>query len=68
MAADRVGVVSHAGSRLVADVADRTTLTGQLSQALSAVQQRARARHDPGQRARLIEIRDNLIARTRCCT
>jgi hypothetical protein len=44
---DGDGVVSHAGSRLLADVADRTTLTGELAQAL-AVLRRPRARHDPG--------------------
>jgi hypothetical protein len=45
--ADGEGVVSHAGSRLLADVADRTTLTGQLAQALAGLRQ-PRARHDPG--------------------
>jgi hypothetical protein len=45
--ADGEGVVSHAGSRLLADLADRTTLTGQLSQALDRVR-RPRSRHDPG--------------------
>ena len=45
--ADGEGVVSHAGSRLIADVADRTTLTAQLSEAL-AVLCKPRARHDPG--------------------
>ena len=45
--ADGVGVVSHAGSRLLADVADRTTLTGELGLAL-AVLRRPRTRHDPG--------------------
>lgn len=44
---DGVGVVSHAGSRLVADVADRTTLTGEFSEALAVLRQ-PRARHDPG--------------------
>lgn len=38
--------MSHAGSRLLADVADRTTLTGQLSEALD--RRKPRARHDPG--------------------
>jgi hypothetical protein len=42
-----VGVVSHAGSRLLADVADRTTVTGELSEVLAAVR-RPRSRHDPG--------------------
>jgi DDE family transposase len=45
--ADGEGVVSHAGSRLLADVADRTTLTAQLGEALAGVR-RPRARHDPG--------------------
>ena len=45
--ADGEGVVSHAGSRLLADVADRTTLTGELAEVLSALR-RPRARHDPG--------------------
>lgn len=40
-------VVSHTGSHLLADLADRTTLTGQLSQALDRVR-RPRSRHDPG--------------------
>jgi Transposase DDE domain group 1 len=45
--ADGAGVVSHVGSRLLADVADRTTLTSELSAALAPVR-RPRARHDPG--------------------
>jgi len=45
--ADGAGVVSHAGSRLLADVADRTILTGELSQALDGLRP-SRARHDPG--------------------
>jgi len=45
--ADGEGVVSHAGSRLLADVADRTTLAGQLSEVLAGLR-RPRARHDPG--------------------
>jgi hypothetical protein len=44
---DGRGVVSHAGSRLLADLADRTTLTEQLSAGLAGVG-RPRARHDPG--------------------
>ena len=47
VSADGAGVVSHAGSRLLADLADRTTLTGELSQALAGLR-RPRARHDPG--------------------
>jgi hypothetical protein len=45
--ADGEGVVSHAGSRLLADVADRTTLTAQLGEALAGMR-KPRARHDPG--------------------
>ncbi|MDT7614420.1 MAG: hypothetical protein QOF00_1867 [Pseudonocardiales bacterium] len=45
--ADGEGVVSHAGSRLLADVADRTTLTGQLAEALAGLR-KPRALHDPG--------------------
>ena len=45
--ADGEGVVSHAESRLLADVADRTTLTEQLSLALDGLR-KPRARHDPG--------------------
>jgi Transposase DDE domain group 1 len=45
--ADGRGVVSHAGSRLLADLADRSSLTGRLSEALAGVA-RPRATHDPG--------------------
>ena len=45
--ADGAGVVSHAGSRLLADLADATTLSGELSQALRGVRG-PRPRHDPG--------------------
>jgi hypothetical protein len=45
--ADGEGVVSHAGSRLLADVADRTTLTAELGEALAGLR-KPRARHDPG--------------------
>lgn len=45
--ADGAGVVSHVGSRLLADVADRTTLTGELCEALAALAE-PRAHHDPG--------------------
>ena len=47
VSADGRGVVSHAGSRLLAELADRVTLTGELSKALAGVA-RARAVHDPG--------------------
>ena len=43
---DGTGVVSHVGSRLLADLADATTLTGELGEALAATGRR-RA-HDPG--------------------
>ena len=45
--ADGEGVVSHAGSRLLADIADQTTLTGQLAESLAGLR-KPRARHDPG--------------------
>ena len=45
--ADGAGVVSHAGTRLLADLADATTLTGELSAALDGVRG-PRPRHDPG--------------------
>jgi len=41
------GVVSHAGSRLLVDLADRSTLTGQLS-AVSAGRISPQTAHDPG--------------------
>jgi hypothetical protein len=47
VSADGRGVVSHAGSRLLAELADRATLTGELSRALAGLA-RARAVHDPG--------------------
>ncbi|MGQ0632853.1 MAG: transposase, partial [Sporichthyaceae bacterium] len=47
VSADGVGVTSHVGSRLLADVADRSTLTGELSVALSGLR-KPKARHDPG--------------------
>jgi hypothetical protein len=45
--ADGAGLVSHAGTRLLADLADATTLTAELSEALVGVRG-PRARHDPG--------------------
>ncbi len=45
--ADGAGVVSHAGTRLLADLADASTLTTELSTALHGVRGR-RPRHDPG--------------------
>ena len=44
---DGAGVVSHAGSRLLADLADATTLTAEVSEALDGVRG-PRPRHDPG--------------------
>ena len=47
---DGEGVVSHAGSRLLADVADRTTLSTELAEALAGLCRSRRAtiphRHD----------------------
>lgn len=45
--ADGAGVVSHAGSRLLADLADRTTLTGELADELARLHRR-RPTHDSG--------------------
>lgn len=45
--ADGTGVVSHAGSRLLADLADQTTLTGELPLALAELHKPG-ARHDQG--------------------
>jgi hypothetical protein len=45
--ADGVGIVSHVGSRLLAGLADRSGLTGALSEALAGLRER-RAGHDPG--------------------
>ena len=42
---DGEGVVSHAGSRLLADVADKTPLTGQLAEELVGLR-KPRARHE----------------------
>src|SRR5437764_4005942 len=47
VSADGAGLVSHAGSALVAQVADRVGLTEGLSTGLAAVKQRQRG-HDPG--------------------
>jgi hypothetical protein len=45
--ADGSGVVSHAGARLLADLADRSTLTGRLSAALGSLCT-PQTVHDPG--------------------
>jgi hypothetical protein len=47
VAADGEGLVSHAGAALLAEVADRVGLTGELSRALFGVRER-RGQHDPG--------------------
>jgi hypothetical protein len=47
VSADGRGVVSHAGLRLLADLAERSTLTGELTGALEHLV-RPRAVHDPG--------------------
>jgi hypothetical protein len=47
VAADGAGLVSHAGSALVAQVAEVVGLTGALSLGLAAIKQRRRG-HDPG--------------------
>lgn len=47
VSADGRGVVGHAGTRLLADVADVTGLTGGFGDALAGLRQR-RAGHDPG--------------------
>ena len=47
MTADGVGVASHAGSRLLTDLADRTGLTEAVGAALAGTRRR-RSAHDPG--------------------
>ena len=47
VATDGTGVVSHAGSRLLADLADQATLTAELAEGLVMLR-KPRARHDPG--------------------
>src|SRR4051795_3042504 len=47
VAPDGAGLVSHAGAALVAEVADRSGLTRELSGALAGLRER-RGRHDPG--------------------
>ena len=53
--ADGEGVVSHAGSALVALIADKTGLTGALSGALGDLRQR-RSGHDPGRVVRDLAV------------
>src|ERR1700674_2892550 len=47
VSADGAGLVSHAGTALVAQVADKVGLTQALSRRLAAIKQRRRG-HDPG--------------------
>jgi hypothetical protein len=47
VSADRTGVVSHVGARLLADLAEWTTLTGRLSE-LFAARVAPQTAHDPG--------------------
>src|SRR5881394_3283270 len=47
VAPDGAGLVSHAGAALLAEIADRTGLTRELSGALAGLRER-RGRHDPG--------------------
>jgi len=47
VSADGAGLVSHAGTALIAQVADRVGLTAVLSSRLAAIKQRRRG-HDPG--------------------
>jgi hypothetical protein len=47
VSADGEGLVSHAGVALLAELADRSRLTGALSRALAPTRER-RSRHDPG--------------------
>jgi hypothetical protein len=48
VSADGIGVVSHAGTRLLADLAAVTGLTEACSEALAGTRLRAGAGHDPG--------------------
>lgn len=55
VSADGEGLVSHAGSALLARVADKTGLTGALSRELSVVKER-RSGHDPGRVVRDLAV------------
>src|SRR3954454_20518323 len=54
--ADGAGLLSHAGSALLARVADKLGLTGALSRRLAGLQQRRRG-HDPGRVIRDLAVR-----------
>ena len=53
--ADGEGLISHAGSALLAQVADKTGLTGALSLRLSSMRER-RSGHDPGRVVRDLAV------------
>jgi Transposase DDE domain group 1 len=53
--ADGAGLVSHAGSALVAQVADKAGLTRALSRRLSSIRER-RSGHDPGRVGRDLAV------------
>ena len=53
--ADGEGLVSHAGSALLSQVADKTGLTGALSRGLTAMRER-RSGHDPGRIVRDLAV------------
>ncbi|MGH2887138.1 MAG: IS1380 family transposase, partial [Solirubrobacteraceae bacterium] len=55
VSADGAGLVSHAGTVLLAEVADRTGLTGGLSTALAATRER-RSAHAPGRVLRDVAV------------
>src|SRR5215216_7423324 len=55
VAPDGVGLVSHAGAALLAEVADRVGLTRELSRALVGLVERRR-RHDPGRVVRDLAV------------
>lgn len=54
--ADAEGIVSHAGARLLAELADRLGLTAALSEAMAPTRER-RSAHDPG-----VVLRDLIVA------
>ena len=55
VSADGDGVLSHAGTVLLAETADRTGLTAALSDAMAVTRQRASA-HDPGRVLRDVAV------------
>lgn len=54
--ADAEGIVSHAGARLLAELADRSGLTAGLSEAMAPTRER-RSAHDPG-----VVLRDLIVS------